>query len=304
MKKIKNIEIIENKSPITISTWQSQSHKHRFLPNYDCLIIDEVHLARALEVNTIAKKCIHARYRLGFTGTLPNEKLDLLNIKAYIGPILKEYGSGQLSEEGYISKCNINILNFNYTDDFSGEYNEIKQQAFQNKARLKLITDISNDVDSNILILVGLVEKEGNVLLEYLKDKTEKTVIFLNGKSKAEEREYWRVKCEEDKNIILIATYGIASTGMNIPSLKYVLFASPFKSEIRVLQSIGRALRLHSDKVNGSIIYDIIDNVKYLDIHGKKRIKYYKTERFNVNEYNISTTDLLLNDKFDFNNIV
>jgi superfamily II DNA or RNA helicase len=283
---------------ITISTWQSLMRNHRFLPGYDCIIIDEAHQIKSTEITKIAKKATHATYRLGFTGTLPSDKLDLFNIKAYIGPILREYGPGQLSSEGYISKCNINAINFSYSDDFGNDYNEIKQLAFQHKARLRLIFDIANKVDSNILILVGLVEKEGNVLFEYIKSKTNKTVIFLNGKTKIEDREYWRKICEDKKDIILIATYGIFAQGLNIPSLKYVVLGSPFKSEIRVLQSIGRALRLHADKIDGAIIYDIIDNCKYLDVHGKKRLKYYTNEKFIVKEFKISTTDLLMDGEY------
>lgn len=280
---------------IVISTWQSLMKNHKFLPNYTCVIWDEVHLIKSTELTKIAKKATHATYRLGFTGTLPSDRLDMLNIKSYLGPVIREYGSGQLSEEGYISKANINVVHYNHGEDFPGEYNEIKEMAFQNKSRLKLLSEIAISVDSNILILVGLVEKEGQVLLDYIKNKTKKTTVFLSGKDKVEDREYWRKECGTRKDIILIATYGIFSTGINIPSLKYVILGSPFKSEIRVLQSIGRALRLHADKENGAIIYDIIDDCKYLDKHGLKRLKYYKNEGFKVNEYTIGATDLLLN---------
>lgn len=279
---------------IVISTWQSLMKNHRFLPNYNCVIFDEVHLVKSTELTKIAKKATHATYRLGFTGTLPHDRLDLLNIKSYLGPVLREYGSGQLSEEGFISKANINVIKYNHGEDYNGEYNEIKELAFQNKARLKLLSDIANGVESNILILVGLVEKEGQLLLDYIKDKTSKTVIFLSGKDKVDVREFWRNECEVKKDIILIATYGIFSTGLNIPSLKYVVLGSPFKSEIRVLQSIGRALRLHADKVDGAIIYDIIDECKYLDKHGNKRLKYYKNENFKVTEFDFSASSLLL----------
>lgn len=280
---------------IVISTWQSLMTNHRFLPNYNCVIFDEVHLVKSTELTKIAKKATHAIYRLGFTGTLPHDRLDLLNIKSYLGPVLREYSSGQLSEEGFISKANINVIHFNHGEDFVGEYNEIKEQTFQNKARLKLLSEITSNVDSNILILVGLVEKEGQVLLDYIKDKTSKTVIFLSGKDKVEVREYWRKECEVRKDIILIATYQIFSTGINIPSLKFVILGSPFKSEIRVLQSIGRALRLHVDKAHGAVIYDIIDDCKYLDKHGLKRLKYYKNEGFKITEFNLHASDLLLN---------
>ena len=150
---------------------------------------------------------------------------------------------------------------------------------------MKIITDLSKRTNDNVLILVGLVEKEGEILYEYIKNNTEnKTVVFLSGKTSVDVREEWRKKLNEEKNIIMIATYGIASTGLNIPSLKHLILASPFKSEIRTLQSIGRALRLHSSKTKGAIIYDIIDNTRYLSRHGKKRLEYYKAEKFNLIE--------------------
>lgn len=281
-------------STITISTWQTLMNNHRFLPNYDCVIFDECHQVKSQELTKIAKHCTHAIYRLGFTGTLPHNKLDLYNIKSYIGPILKEYGPGQLSEEGFISKCNINAIQLIYSEEFNGEYNDIKKAVFQHPLRLQLLCDIANKVDSNVLILVGQVEKEGKILYNFIKEKTTKTVVFLSGKSKVEEREYWRKICEEKQDIILIATYGIFALGLNIPSLKYVILGSPFKSEIRVLQSIGRALRLHINKIDGAVIYDIIDDCKYLHSHGKKRLKYYENEKFDIKKFEFSIIDLLL----------
>jgi len=283
---------------IVISTWQSLMNNNKYLYSFDCILFDECHLIKSTELTKIAKKSINAKFRYGFTGTLPDNRLDMLNIKSYLGPVLREYGAGQLSEEGYISKANINAIHFNHGVDFIGEYSEIKEQAFQDKARLKLLADIAIGVDRNILILVGLVEKEGQVLEAYIREKTNKTVIFLSGNDKVVEREHWRKECGVRTDIILIATYQIFSTGLNIPSLKYVIFGSPFKSEIRVLQSIGRALRLHADKLDGAVIYDIIDDCKYLDKHGLKRLKYYKNEGFKITEFNIGVSDLLLDGNY------
>jgi superfamily II DNA or RNA helicase len=271
--------------PITISTWQSLMNNHHELNRYDCVIFDECHSLVAYQLSKIAMKCKRARFRFGFTGTLPTNKLELYQIKSYIGPVLRDYGANELSEKGYLSKCNIKIINVSYNDKLIGDYNEIKNTVFTNENRMKIITDLSKRTNDNVLILVGLVEKEGEILYEYIKNNTEnKTVVFLSGKTSVDVREEWRKKLNEEKNIIMIATYGIASTGLNIPSLKHLILASPFKSEIRTLQSIGRALRLHSSKTKGAIIYDIIDNTRYLSRHGKKRLEYYKAEKFNLIE--------------------
>jgi superfamily II DNA or RNA helicase len=272
---------------IVISTWQSLSRNHDKLHLYDCVICDEVHSARAHDVKKILEKCSNANYRIGFTGTLPTSNLDMWNVKSFLGPVLRDYGAGELAERGYVSKCKVNMIQINYHKEYEGEYNEIKDAIFNNPFRMKMLEDICLKVDGNILVLVGKVEKEGHILKAYF-DKSKrlqgKEIVFLWGDTKVEVREYWRKECEKRKNIVLIATYGILSVGVNIPSLKYILFASPFKSKIRILQSIGRSLRIHEDKTEGSLIFDIVDNVKFLSDHASKRIRYYDSEGFAVEE--------------------
>jgi superfamily II DNA or RNA helicase len=276
---------------IVISTWQTLiKDTKNVLESFDCIICDETHQSKALSIKTILSKCVNAKFRYGFTGTMPVSKLDILNVMSYIGPVLKRFGASELAEQGYISKCKINLININYTntDIFPNDYNLTKDMVFVNKFRLNYIKNIVSKIDGNILLLVGKVEKEGYVLKDYLEKEniTDKEIIFLHGETKVEDREKWRGECENRKNLIIIATYGIMSVGVNIPSLKYILFASPFKSKIRVLQSIGRALRKHDTKEN-AVIFDLADNVKFLDDHSNKRLKYYQSEAFDVTEYTI-----------------
>lgn len=270
--------------PIVISTWQSLSIHSGVLKNYDCVICDEVHQAKAYEIKKIMEKCVNAGYRFGFTGTLPSSKMDMWNIKAFIGPVWKEYTASELAEKGYISKCNIVAIDVKYQEEYEGEYNELKDKIFNNQFRMKLLRHLVASVDKNILLLVGKVEKEGQLLKDYLQQAgfKDREIVFIWGETNAAEREKWRKECEKRKNIILIATYGVFQMGVNIPSLKYIILASPFKSKIRVLQSIGRALRTHSDKVNGAVVVDVVDDCKYLQDHGIKRSRYYSSEGFNV----------------------
>lgn len=227
---------------------------------------------------------MNAGYRFGFTGTLPSSKMDMWNIKAFIGPVWKEYTASELAEKGYISKCNIVAIDVKYQEEYEGEYNELKDKIFNNQFRMKLLRHLVASVDKNILLLVGKVEKEGQLLKDYLQQAgfKDREIVFIWGETNAAEREKWRKECEKRKNIILIATYGVFQMGVNIPSLKYIILASPFKSKIRVLQSIGRALRTHSDKVNGAVVVDVVDDCKYLQDHGIKRSRYYSSEGFNV----------------------
>ena len=272
-------------TPVTISTWQTLSRNLERVMNYDCVIVDEVHGAKALLLKKILEKSVRAKYRLGFTGTLHSATLDNWNVKSYLGPILREYPSGLLAEQGYISKCTINMLNMEYSnEDWEGTYDEIKDEVFTNPFRMALLRELTKALDHNVLLLVGKVEKEGEVLKEVLKG-IDKEVVFLSGKDSVEEREKWRKKCMNNNNIALCATYGIFQQGINIPNQKYIVLASPFKSKIRVLQSVGRSLRKHADKEDGAIIFDIHDHTKHFDKHGDIRVRHYDSERFAINEY-------------------
>jgi len=269
---------------IVISIWQSLANKKDKLKLFDCVIVDEVHGSKAKVLKDILSKCINANVRLGFTGTMPADDLDCWNVKGYLGPIIREYSAGQLADDGWISKCTVNFLNLEYeTNNWEGIYSEVKQQIFESPFRLEVIKKLTSKLDHNVLLLVGKVEDEG----ELLKDKLNncgKEVVFLSGRDSIEEREKWRKDCMKRKDIALIATYGIFQQGINIPNLKYIILASPFKSKIRVLQSIGRALRKHLDKKNGAVIYDIHDHTRYLEEYGNIRLRYYDSEKFSVNE--------------------
>jgi len=271
---------------IVITTWQSLKNNHDKLSMFHCVIGDECHQVAAAELKKIFSK-VKAHYRVGFTGTLPDDETNLFNIKSYLGPVLKEYPSGLLAEQGYISKCKVNVLSILYDSIKNDTYKEIKDEVFNSKKRLDIIAKIVNNTDENILLLVSYIA-EGDKLVKLLNRRTKKKVIFLSGKDKTEVREEWRKKMVKHKNIALIATYGIFQQGINIPNLKYAMLASPSKSKIRVLQSIGRTLRLHDNKKDGAVIFDIIDQVKFLGKHGEKRLAYYENEGFEINmvDYN------------------
>jgi superfamily II DNA or RNA helicase len=248
------------------------------------LIISNCHATKAHQLKKILVKSVRAKYRLGFTGTMHSSILDNWNTKSYLGPILKEYPSGLLADKGFISKCNVNILNLEYMGEkIEGTYDEVKDIVFTNKFRTNIINNLVNKLDHNVLLLVGKVEKEGDYLLENL--STNKELVFLSGRDSVDEREKWRNKMKDRKDIALIATYGIFQQGINIPNLKYIILASPFKSKIRVLQSIGRALRNHADKENGAYIFDLHDHTTFFEKHGNIRYRYYDSEKFKINEY-------------------
>ena len=186
---------------IVISTWQSLQNRHDTLLKYDCVIIDECHVS-GNTIRDILSNCKNAIYRLGFTGTLPTHKLDLWNVKSFLGPVLREYNAKYLAKKGYISECNIKTITMNYPEKYDGNYNDVKDDIFKNKVRMEQLKSIVSDVDSNILVLVGKVEKEGKVLKDYLKIKGKETV-FLHGSTSVDIREEWRNRMDSVDNTLL-----------------------------------------------------------------------------------------------------
>lgn len=275
---------------IVVSTWQTLVNNLDKLEMFDSIFIDECHQARADSLNVVLKECSHMLYKIGCTGTLPDNRLENLNIKSYLGPVVKHFPVSFLIKEGYLSQCNINLYNVHYKEKMEGSYNDVKDEVFIKPYRLNLITNIVKSVkDENILLLVGKVEKEGKVLEEYLNGCPEfkdHQIFFMWGKTKSEVREEWRQKCIKENKIILIAIFPLFQMGINIPNLNHILFASSYKAKIRTLQSIGRSLRKPKQEMdNDAFIYDIVDHSnKHFPKHAKERIKYYEKEEFNIKE--------------------
>jgi len=287
--KIKNKPVQWAKT-IVITTWQSLKNNMKKLDDYDAIIGDECHQVKAHELKKIFSKS-KARYRLGFTGTMPFDELETLNTKAFLGPVLREYPSGLLGEQGYIAKCNVKMLNVEYHLGLEAEYyDDVKRETFEHRFRLGLIKDLVNYLDDNVLLLVGF-HREGNLLRYHLENYTKRSVVFLSGKDDVDLREDWRQKMIHEKNIALIATYGIFQQGINIPNLKYLVLTAPFKSKIRVIQSIGRALRQHESKEKGAFVFDIVDDVKYLAKHAREREYFYENEGFDVEQITFNTME-------------
>jgi len=275
---------------IVISTWQSLSNYDNEIKNFNCIVVDEVHGVRGDILHNLLKKS-PAFWRFGFTGTMPDDILENIQVQSYIGPVIKSQKSNVLADQGYIARCNVKIINVEYNDDIDGNFSDVKNEVFDNMYRLNIIKQIVKNVDGSILLLVDKIEKEGDILEVFLKNQDDfknKEIFFISGKINDKERAYWQKKTHNNKNIILIATFGVFQMGINIKSLKYCALCSSFKSSIRILQSIGRTLRKHTSKGDkGSFIFDINDQVKYLYKHGNERKSFYLNEDFNVEEFTI-----------------
>lgn len=257
---------------ILISTWQSIHKKgQRFFEQFDAVLVDETHNAKSTSIQTVLKKCVNAEYKLGMTGTLPTEKIDRFNIFGYLGPVIYKLRSHELISRGFLTDIRIVNMFVRYSnkdvkDNKSRKYADEISFITKNGKRNKVLKHIisSNHVKDceNILILAQRLNHI-DAIEKYLSDKyPDRKILKISGVTNPDERERIRQYVECNNGVILVATYGTLSTGVNIPKLHHVIFASFYKSKIKVLQSIGRGLRLHKSK-KIIFIWDIIDDMRW-----------------------------------------
>lgn len=265
---------------------QSEKSDLSWVDHIDILVFDEIHKARrGNQINNILKN-VRTNIRFGFTGTMPEDKLDQWNIIGKIGPIIYEKNSFQLRSEKYISNVTANILEMNYTGsppsvkeivNPAERYRVELEFLFDNTFRNNTIAALSNNAPNNVLILIDYI-KHGEALLSKLTSLCgRKKVFFIRGEVEIEDREKVRDLMEKSNNIVCIAISKIFSTGVNIKNLHFIIFAGGGKAKIRTIQSIGRGLRLHETKEKLYII-DIADQLTYGKRHQLKRQSLYDQE--------------------------
>jgi superfamily II DNA or RNA helicase len=241
-------------------------------------------------------KLHHAKYRYGFTGTLDGSQTHKWVLEGLFGPSYKVTGTKKLIDEGHLASLDIQCLVLKYRPKRFDTYEDEIQHLISHEMRNKFITNLSCDMKGNTLVLFSRVESHGAILYEMINNKVSegRRVFFIHGGVDAEDREQVRLITESQQDAIIVASYGTFSTGVNIKRLHNVIFASPSKSRIRNLQSIGRVLRKGKDKVSAKL-YDIADDFtinsrkNYTLNHFIERIKIYVSEQFN---YDILTIDI------------
>ena len=300
-----------------VSTYQSiYKQPNEYFEQFSAIICDEVHGAEAVSIVGIMEKSINAHFRIGFTGTLKNPKLHQLTITGLFGDIKQVTTARDLIDRGIIADFQAKFIVLKYNQDICKEItrkvvtgktpfgkelvrdNYINEVNFitENMKRNIFIANLVSVLDGNVLVLFNKVEKHGKPLYELIKKKLDnkKNVHYISGETKAVNREKIRNTIENETNGVLVASYGTLSTGVNIKSLKFVIFASPYKSEIKVLQSIGRILRKCKGK-DKATLFDIVDDLRYKSkknycfSHFEQRFEMYKEERFpiSVSEYKL-----------------
>ena len=286
-----------NDAPVTITTWQSVYKLDRtFFEDYNVVIGDEAHLFKSRSLISIMTKLHHAKYRFGFTGTLDGTQTHKWVLEGVFGPSYKVTRTDELMKQGHLSQLDIQCIVLKHPPHKFEVYEDEIQYLISHEQRNKFITNLALDLKGNTLVLFSRVESHGAILFDKINSSKgeNRKVFFIHGGVDTEERELVREITEKENNAIIVASYGTFSTGINIKNLHNVIFASPSKSRVRNLQSIGRVLRKGKNKTK-AILYDISDDCTYNSRknytlnHLIERIKIYNEENFN---YEIITIQL------------
>jgi superfamily II DNA or RNA helicase len=286
---------------LVISTWQSiYTMPEEYFHQYDYVIGDEAHLFKANSLMGVMTKCINTKYRIGLTGTLDGTKTHKLVLEGLFGPVERVISTKELIDGGHLSDFEIKCLVLKHPEEdcknmFKKEYKDELQFLILNEQRNKFIKNLAISLKKNTLILYQMVDKHGKLLYNMLL-QTEKLgnrkVFFVHGGTETEDREKIRKIMETEEDAIIVASFGTFSTGINIRNLHNVIFASPSKSRVRNLQSIGRVLR-KSDAKDKAVLYDISDDLrhgKYINHtlrHFIERSRIYTEEKFPFKLYKI-----------------
>ena len=284
---------------LTITKWQSiYKNEKEYFEQFDFVLGDEAHQFKAKSLTTILAGCDQAKYRIGTTGTLDGTQTHRLVLEGLFGPVYKATTTSELIARKELADFRIKCLILKYEETIcqssrKWDYNQEIEYIVMNQARNKFIKNLALSLEGNTLILFQFVEKHGKDLHALIKDSVKnRHVFFVFGGTDVEVRESVREITEKEKNAIIVASYGTFSTGVNIRNLHNIIFASPSKSRIRNLQSIGRGLRKGDDKEIATL-FDIVDDMrigKHVNFtlkHFIERVRIYDEEKFNYKFYNI-----------------
>ena len=301
-RKYYGYEIDESK-PVVISTWQSlATFDKKYFEQFDCVVGDEAHLYKSKELQKIMNACVNAKYRIGTTGTLDDSKVHKLVLEGLFGRVHNVTTTRELIDKKQLADLKIQCLILKYSQD---ECKHVKKLNYQeemdyivsHEKRNRFIRNLTKTRTGNTLVLFQYVEKHGKVLYDLIGDTLDhqtRKLFFVYGGTETKDRETIRSITENENNAIIVASYGTFSTGINIRNLHNVIFASPTKSKIRILQSLGRGLRLGDNKVKANL-YDVADDFSYKESknftlnHFMERINTYSEQEF---DYELDYVDI------------
>ena len=270
-------------APITITTWQSFAKAPKeVMQSFDVVIGDEAHLFKANVLKGILEKMKNTAIRIGCTGTLDGTEVHRLQLEGLFGPVKKVVSTAQLMEEGTIANLSIDVLVLKHPKVKLANYQEEMDYLVSNDSRNEFICNLVYSLKGNTLVLFQYVEKHGVLLHDKMTCRLGKQLHYVYGGTDVTDREEVRTLVEKSSDNVILASYGTFSTGVNIKKIDNIVFASPSKSRIRNLQSIGRGLRKGEGK-DSMRLFDIADNIggnNYTLNHLKERINIYNEESF------------------------
>jgi superfamily II DNA or RNA helicase len=286
-------------SQIIVSTWQSLVKMPReYFGQFRCVMCDEAHLVDGKSYTKVATMCYNAEYRFGFSGSIKNTKTHLLTLEGIFGKSKVTITTKELMEEGSVTELDIRGLQIKYPVEICDQQRKINDYSAEiesiitSEERNRFICKLALSQKGNGLILVDKVDKHAKPLYAMMRQMAgDRPVFYITGEVKGSKREEIRLDMSNYENAIIIANYQTMSTGVNIPSLNWLIFGSPTKSFARVIQSIGRILRLHKSKTLVTL-FDIIDDMRikprtsvhenYAWKHALERLNFYSEQKFDV----------------------
>ncbi len=296
--------------PLTISTWQSiYEMSPSFFEQFDVIYGDEAHQFKAKSLVGILEKTVKTPYKVGLTGTLDGTPTNKMVLEGLFGSVYTVTNTKKLMDDKRLAKLKINVVvlkypeavrkNFRHVDPNTRKVSKKKYPdeidfLVSHAQRNKFLRNLALDQTSNTLLLFTYVEKHGKILYDMIKERAgNRKVFFVHGSVDASTREEIRAITEKETDAIIVASSGVFSTGVNIRNLHNIILASPTKSRIRNLQSIGRGLRLGDGKT-GCTLYDIGDDLSWKSrqnhtlLHLAERITIYNGEDFSYKIVNVS----------------
>ena len=285
---------------LTISTWQSlYKMPKQWFAQFDFVIGDEAHQFKAKSLTDIMTGLTNAKYRIGTTGTLDGTKTHRLVLEGLFGSVRKVITTKELMDAKHLAEFQIKCLLLRHSESLCQaakqfSYQQEIEYLVLNEARNKFISNLAVSLDGNTLVLYQYVDKHGRILHKQISERlgADRKVFFVSGETDVDIREGIRKIVEQETQAIIVASFGTFSTGVNIRNLHNIIFASPSKSRIRNLQSIGRGLRTSETKTS-AVLYDIADDMRYKKHenytlkHFAERIKIYSEEKFAFKVYKI-----------------
>ena len=271
---------------VVITTWQSiYKEPKKWFDRFDCVIGDEAHQFKAKSLSTLMSKLHDCKYRVGFTGTLDGANVNQLVLEGLFGRCSQVTRTNKLMQQGHVAKLKVKVILLKHEEKLFEGYQDEIDYLVDHSGRNKFIKNLAKDCKGNTLILFNYVDRHGIPLFNLINSDTDQPVYLVHGGVDTDDREDIRQLTETSDNAIIVASYGTFSTGINIRNLHNVIFASPSKSRIRNLQSIGRVLR-KGDNKSKALLYDIADDIStdrgnnYTLNHLMERVKVYNEEKF------------------------